>query len=625
MMLPDLAIGPLGCDRSHPASFRRTLPGNFLRTADSMNGNQVERRLAAILAADVAAYSRLMGQDEVGTLARLKALRRELIDPQIAEHKGRLVKTTGDGLLVEFQSVVEAVACGVAIQRGITKRNAAIPDDQRIEFRVGIHHGDIIVEDGDIFGDGVNLAARLEGLAEPGGICVSRVVHDEIRDKLDFAFEDLGEQQVKNIVRPVHVFAVRLDDAAPARPVEKPPLPLPEKPSLVVLPFQNMSGDPEQEYFADGMVEEITTAITRFPWLSVIARNSAFTYKGRAVEVKQVARELGVRYVLEGSVRKAGSRVRITGQLIDAATAAHIWADRFDGALDDVFDLQDQVAASVVGAIEPKLRQSEIDRAVRKPATSLDAYDLYLRGTAEYNKRTRDGHTEAIRLLRQALERDPAYGPAMARIANCRLMQLARRWIPAAGPEIEEGIRIARQAIAAGRDDPEVLWIAGYALGYLAGENQTALEALDRAIMLNPNLAHAFGSRAMVLLWLNRLDEAIASAQHAILLSPHHQHTMVSYTALAGAHATAGRYEEALIWADRALRENSGVPALRIKLSVLGYLGWHEEAEKCLRLLREIHPQPTIAGMMRDVPKGLSPERAAFLAEGLRKAGMPEE
>jgi adenylate cyclase len=443
-----------------------------------MNGNQVERRLAAILAADVAAYSRLMGQDEVGTLARLKALRRELIDLQIAEHKGRLVKTTGDGLLIEFPSVVEAVACAVAVQRGIAKRNAAIPDDQQIKFRVGIHHGDIIVEDGDIFGDGVNLTARLEGLAEPGGICVSRVVRDEVRDKLDLAFDDLGEQQVKNIARSVRVFAIRLDDAAPARPVEKPPLPLPKKPSIAVLPFQNMSGDPEQEYFADGMVEEITTAISRFPWLSVVARNSAFTYKGKAVEVKQVARELGVRYVLEGSVRKAGSRVRITGQLIDTATAAHIWADRFDGALDDVFDLQDQVATSVVGAIEPKLRQSEIDRAARKPVTSLDAYDLYLRATAEYYKRTREGHAEAVRLLRQVLELDPAYGPAMVRIATCGLNQVARHWIPAAGPEVEEGIRMARQAIAARKDDPEVLQAAGFALAYLAGENETALEAL---------------------------------------------------------------------------------------------------------------------------------------------------
>ena len=342
-----------------------------------MGVERVERRLAAIVAVDVAGYSLLMGRDEEGTLAALRAIRRDLSDPKIKEHQGRIVKTMGDGLLIEFASVVGAVRCSVEVQRAMAERNEGVPADRRIDFRVGIHQGDIIVEDGDIFGDGVNLAARLEGLAEPGGICVSRVVRDEIRDKLDVAFDDLGEQQVKNIARPVHAFRISPDTLtrlAPAVPAlgtlsriagEGGPsakrlvgegLKLPEKPSLVVLPFQNMSGDPEQEYFADGMVEEITTAIARLPWLFVIARNSAFTYKGKPVDVKQVAQELGVRYVLEGSVRKAGNRVRITGQLIDTATSAHIWADRFDGALDDIFDLQDQVASSVAGAIEPKLR-----------------------------------------------------------------------------------------------------------------------------------------------------------------------------------------------------------------------------------------------------------------------------
>jgi TolB-like protein/class 3 adenylate cyclase len=348
-----------------------------------MSEGRVERRLAAILAVDVAGYSRLMGEDEEGTLAALRAVRRELSDPKIAEHRGRIVKTTGDGLLAEFASVVDAVRCAVEVQREMIARNAGVASEKRIEFRVGIHQGDIIVEDGDIFGDGVNLAARLEGLAEPGGICVSRVVRDEVRDKLDLAFDDLGEQRVKNITRPVRTYRVALGASSRAAlPVEA-PLPLPDKPSLVVLPFQNMSGDPEQEYFVDGMVEEITTAIARLPWLFVIARNSAFTYKGKPVNVKQVAQELGVRYVLEGSVRKAGNRVRITGQLIDTITGAHIWADRFDGALDDIFDLQDRVASSVAGAIEPKLRQSEIERASRKPTANLTAYDLYLRALAQ--------------------------------------------------------------------------------------------------------------------------------------------------------------------------------------------------------------------------------------------------
>src|SRR5271167_3362197 len=325
------------------------------------------RRLAAILAADVAGYSRLMGADEEGTHERLKALRHELLDPKIAEHHGRIVKTTGDGLLVEFASVVDAVRCAVEVQRAMTDRNTGVDADNRIEFRIGINLGDVIVEGDDLYGDGVNIAARIEALADAGGVFVSNTVHDHVRDRLPFVFEDLGEQQVKNIARPVRVYRVRDVDAKSLSAPAQPTLPLPDKPSIAVLPFANMSGDPEQEYFADGMVEEITTAISRLPWLFVIARNSSFTYKGRLVDVKQVARELGVRYVLEGSVRKAGNRVRITGQLIDTATGAHIWADRFDGALDDIFDLQDRVASSVVGAIAPRLRLSEIERASRKP------------------------------------------------------------------------------------------------------------------------------------------------------------------------------------------------------------------------------------------------------------------
>ena len=331
-----------------------------------MEREQVNRRMAAILAADVAGYSRLMGADEEGTLARLKAHRRELVDPKIAEHHGRIVKTTGDGMLVEFSSVVEAVRCAVDIQRAMVKRNAGVLADHRIEFRVGINLGDIIIDGDDIYGDGVNVAARLEGLAEPNGICVSRVVRDQVRDRLDLAFEDMGEKQVKNIARAVRVFRVAAPAIGQPTPSAKPSLALPDKPSIAVLPFQNMSGDPEQEYFADGIVEEIITALSRVRWLFVIARNSSFTYKGRAVDVKQVGRELGVRYVLEGSVRKAANRVRITGQLIDAATGSHLWADRFDGALDDIFELQDQVTASVVGAIAPKLEQAEIERARRK-------------------------------------------------------------------------------------------------------------------------------------------------------------------------------------------------------------------------------------------------------------------
>jgi TolB-like protein len=377
------------------------------------------RRLTAILAADVAGYSRLMGADEEGTLERLKALRRELLDPKITEHKGRLVKTTGDGVLVEFASVVDAVRCAVAVQQAMAERNAGIAADNRIELRIGINLGDVIVEGDDLYGDGVNIAARIEALADAGGVFVSNTVYDHVRDRLPFVFEDLGEQQVKNIVRPIRVYRIAIARAAEARA----PLPLPEKPSLAVLPFQNMTGDAEQDYFVDGIVEEITTAISRLRWLFVIARNSSFTYRGKAVDVKQVARELGVRYVLEGSVRKSGSRVRISGQLIDTATGAHIWADRFDGALDDIFELQDQVASRVVGAIEPRLRQSEIERAVRKPTGSLDAYDLYLRALAQSYRFAEENIAESIALLRRALELDPSYAPAASMVAWCMTIQ----------------------------------------------------------------------------------------------------------------------------------------------------------------------------------------------------------
>ena len=331
---------------------------------------RVERRLAAIIVADVAGYSRLMGVDEEGTHALLIALQRDSADPQTTKHRGRIVKTTGDGLLAEFASVVDAVRCAVEMQREMALHNTAVLEGRRIQFRIGINLGDIIIEDHDIYGDGVNVAARLEALAAPGGICVSRVVRDQVRDKLDFAFEDQGEQQVKNIARPVRVYRIPFTERGAA----KTPLPLPDKPSLAVLPFQNMTSDAEQDYFVDGIVEEITTAISRLRWLFVIARNSSYTYKGELVDVKQVTRELGVRYVLEGSVRIVGNRVRITPQMIDTTTGAHIWVDRFDGVLDDIFELQDQVASSVVGAIEPRLRLSEIERATSKPTQSLDAY-----------------------------------------------------------------------------------------------------------------------------------------------------------------------------------------------------------------------------------------------------------
>jgi TolB-like protein/class 3 adenylate cyclase len=382
-----------------------------------MSEERVERRLAAILAADVAGYSRLMGADEEGTLAALKAIRRDLFDLKIKEHRGRIVKTTGDGMLVEFASVVDAVRCAVEVQREMAERNADVPADRRIDFRVGINVGDIISDDNDIYGDGVNVAARLEALAEPGGICVSRVVRDQVRDKLDFTFDDKGDQQVKNIARPVRVYRVGARPSGPPAgetPALQAALSLPEKPSIAVLPFQNLSGDPEQEYFADGIVEDIITALSRNRAFFVISRSTTFTYKGPAVDVAKVARELGVRYVLEGSVRRAGNRVRITAQLIDAASGHHLWADRYDRELADVFAVQDEIAQTIIGELAPGIIAAEMQQARRKDPSQLDAWERTMRAHWHIRRFTREDLAEARLLLEEAIELDSANPMALS-------------------------------------------------------------------------------------------------------------------------------------------------------------------------------------------------------------------
>ena len=450
---------------------------------------RAQRRLSAILAGDIAGYSRLMGADEEGTLATLRAHRGEFLDPTIAQHRGRIVKTTGDGILLEFSSAVDAVRCALDVQRGMAKRNAATQRDQRIEFRIGVNVGDIIIEGDDIFGDGVNIAARLEGIAEPGGIAISDDTYRQVRDKLDVTFDDTGEQALKNITRPVRVYRVRLEAAAQ---IPSPALTLPDKPSIAVLPFQNMSGDPEQEYFADGVVEDIITALSRIRWLFVIARNSSFTYKGRAVDVKQVGRELGVRYVLEGSVRKAANRVRVTGQLIDVSTGAHLWGDRFEGALEDIFDLQDQVTASVIGAIAPQLEHAEIERAKRKPTDSLDAYDYFLRGMANYYGRTREAINEALPLFYKAIELDTNFASAYGMAAWCYAWRKINGWMTDRIQEIAETARLARRAAELGPDDAVALSRGAHALAYVVGDLDAAATFADRALALNPNLAGAW-------------------------------------------------------------------------------------------------------------------------------------
>jgi adenylate cyclase len=606
---------------------------------------RIERRLAAILAADVAGYSRLMEADEEDTLARLTAHRRELIDPKIGEHRGRIVKTTGDGLLIEFPSIVEAVSCALAVQWGMVERNAGTPEGQRITFRIGVNLGDIIVESADIHGDGVNIAARLESIAEPGGICISEDAFRQVRGKVEAEFIDIGEQKLKNITRPLRVYGVGpksplpdpllpgLDpgitgegNARSARvgAADRPPLPLPDKPSLAVLPFQNLTGDAEQEYFVDGMVEEITTAIARLPWLFVIARNSAFTYKGKSVDVKRVAQELVVRYVLEGSVRKAGNRVRITGQLIDTTTGAHIWADRFDGALDDIFELQDQVASSVAGAIEPKLRQSEIERASRKPTANLTAYDLYLRGLAQSYRYTDEGVAEAVVLARKALVLDPSYAPAAAMVGWCRVVQQWQGWGTLSADDVAEAVRLSRQALEAGRDDAETISRAAYTLFYLAGEAAMAAAALDRALALNPNAANAWAIRGFIHAARNQPAAAIEALERVRRLSPFDPYTFFYASNIALAHLAARRFEQAIEWADRSLHDQPRqVPAMRVKVIASAHLGRLEEARAELSRVLAINPKLTIAGF-RELVHFAAPEILELFVTGLRLAGLPE-
>jgi adenylate cyclase len=510
-----------------------------------MASEQIKRKLTAILAADIAGYSRLVGVDEEATLSRLRALRSDLIDPAVARHNGRIVKGTGDGVIVEFRSVVDATRCALEMQRDMAERNADFPAERRMEFRIGVHIGDIVEEaDGDLMGDGVNVAARLEGVAKPGGVCLSEDAYRLVKAKLDLTAEDLGPIKLKNIAEPIRAFLIdpHRTNAKPSGPAS-PALLLPEKPSIAVLPFQNMSGDPEQEYFADGMVEDIITGLSRIKWLFVIARNSSFIFKGKAVDVRQAGRELGVRYVLEGSVRKAGNRVRITAQLIEAETGAHLWAERYDGALENVFDLQDQITDRVVGVVEPSLRQSEIERSRRKRPDSLDAYDLYLRALAHVSALHPHEIEAATTLLEQALRLDPNYAAALALIARCHEMRYMARGFDEA--EKAAALRRAHAVIAAGPDDPTALAVAAAVIAQLERDFETSSRAIDRALALNPSsaMAHFFGARISAC----RGDTAgaAAHAQRALRLSPFDRMAYESHGALALAALSEDRYDDA--------------------------------------------------------------------------------
>ena len=590
-----------------------------------MAEERVDRRLAAIFAGDVAGYSRLMGVDEEGTLRQLKTHRKELIDPKITEHRGRIVKTTGDGVLVEFVSVVDAVRCAVDIQRGMVERNAEVPADRRIEFRIGINVGDIISDSNDIYGDGVNVAARLEALAEPGGIMVSRNVHDQVRDKLSFGFEDMGEQTVKNIARPIGVYHVSLvDNAAPiavkvAAGAAKTELSSADRPSIAVLPFANMSGDPEQEYFADGISEDILTDLSKLRWFFVIARNSSFTYKGKAVDVKRVARELGVRYVLEGSVRKGGNRVRITAQLIDAATGNHIWADRYDGDLTDVFALQDEITKKVVAAIEPRLLEAEGIRSQNRSPEDLGAWDMVIQANSLFWRLTKVEGEAAIATLKRAVERYPDYAPAHSMLAFMLLVSGYVGWT-FTKPQVKLAATLAARAEELDDSDP---W-AHLALGYVAytmRRTDHAVQEFQRALDLNPNFAAAHGYLGLALALDGRSDEAIDHIDQAIRMSPHDPQNAIFYVGLAVAHYLAGRYTEAVNFGRKSLQQRDGMTGgHRIYCASLAQAGQIDEARAALQRLKELQPNISIAWIEQYVP--YTPSQMPKFLEGMRKAGL---
>jgi adenylate cyclase len=577
------------------------------------------RRLTAILAADVAGYSRLMGADEEGTHERLKEHLRELVEPKIAEHRGRVVKNTGDGFLAEFQSVVDAVRCAAEMQRGMAERNQETPLENRIEFRVGINLGDVIAEGDDIFGDGVNVAARLEAIAEPGGICVSRMVRDQVRDKLDFAFEDLGEQQVKNIARMVRVYRVRDLGAAAKSALAsgQSALPLPDKPSIAVLPFTNMSNDPEQEYFADGMVEEIITTLSRIRWLFVIARNSSFTYKGKTIDVKQVGRELGVRYVLEGSVRKAGQRVRITGQLIDALAGTHLWADRFDGWVEDVLELQDKIAISVAGIIEPTLRTAEIRRSMQWPTHDVTAYDFYLRALPNRAAYDKDHTVRALSLLQQAIERDPQYGPAFALAAECHHFLVANSW--AGETSRLKGLEFARYAIQVADDDPNVLGKAAFVLGFFGENIDAAVALMDRSLTLNPSFAQGWYDSGVLRNFAGQPDLAIAHFETSLRLNPRDRRAG-HLTGIGVAHILSRRFDDAAAKLVVSLEElPNWAVTYRFLASCYAHMGRLGEAREIVARLRTITPV-----VVPEVVPFRNPEHRELFLSGLRlAAGEP--
>ena len=583
----------------------------------------VQRRLTAILAADVVGYSRLMGEDEVGTLAVLRSHREALIDPKIAEHEGRIVKTTGDGMLVEFPSVVEAVQCAVEIQRGLAERNAEVPDDRKMLFRIGINIGDVIIEGDDIYGDGVNVAARLEGLAEPGGICISGKVYEEVRNKLPTAFEDLGEQEVKNIREPVRVYrwTEAAADPMPGMAGAEGALPLPDKPSIAVLPFENMSGDPEQGYFADGIAEDIIMMLSKASGLMVIARNSTFSYKGKATDVRQIGRELGVRYVLEGSTRKSGNRLRVTAQLIDTDIGDHVWADRYDRVIEDIFDLQDDITREVVTALRVQLSDGETAAFRNRGAPDIEAWRLVSQGNEEVSSYNSETILRARELGQRACERDPRYGPAWA------LVGLTFWYEARIGSEDDRDMNLKRaeecgvKASALDADNPESIGLNSAILS-LRQRHEETLQLLRRGLNANPGSADLRAWLANCHHWMGDHLSATRLYQEAKRLNP--LHPMWYYPMSARALDAAGNQEDALDTVREGLaRQPNNFPCLLQLASLLGRRSEIAKAAEALASARLLSPD----FMLGRVDQWLMTRDDAYTAEfkeGLRIAGLRE-